>query len=182
MIFGRTVNLRAFEREDLVLQHKWYKRREIRGGMLESSMAKLQQEFERRAMDITQQYFIIETRDGEPVGVIFYSNYMPFYRRATIGTYIGDAENWGRGYGSEATYLILLYCFDMLNLHRVELQTAEDNTRAINACRKFGFKEEGVLRDYVYMDGKYVNMIQMSLLRDEFETSRKEYEKRYALV
>lgn len=89
-------------------------------------------------------------------------------RSAEYSIMIGDKNQWGEGYAHEASVLILRHAFYEMNLNRVFLTVREDNQRAIRLYNKIGFVREGVLRESVYKNGKYVNMIIMSLLKDEF--------------
>lgn len=89
-------------------------------------------------------------------------------RAAEYSIMIGAKDHWGKGYGNEASYLILKYAFEEVNLHRIYLTVREDNSKAINLYRKIGFKEEGILRESVFKNNKYVNMIFMSILKHEF--------------
>ena len=88
-------------------------------------------------------------------------------RRARL-TVVLKPECQGRGYGTEAVRLMLRYAFDYLNLERVALAVQADNPRAIRAYEKAGFVHEGRLRREVYRAGKYVDVLMMGILREEF--------------
>jgi RimJ/RimL family protein N-acetyltransferase len=90
-------------------------------------------------------------------------------RHAAFGILIGKKENWGKGYGTEATGLLIQYAFDTLNLNRVWLHVYEFNERGIRAYEKVGFRREGVLRQDCYREGRYWNTIVMGILREEWE-------------
>jgi len=53
-------------------------------------------------------------------------------------------------------------------LHRVFLSVREDNTAALGLYEKIGFIREGIMRDSIYKDGKYISLIIMSILEEEF--------------
>ena len=89
-------------------------------------------------------------------------------RRACFGLMIGDKSAWGKGYGSEATALILAHAFETLNLNRVWLNVYEYNHRAIHVYEKLGFRREGVLRQDHYREGRYWDTIAMAILRAEW--------------
>jgi RimJ/RimL family protein N-acetyltransferase len=93
-------------------------------------------------------------------------------RHAQFGIHIGDKNEWGKGYGSEATGLIVCYAFETVNLNRVWLHVYEDNRRGIRCYEKIGFQQEGVLRQDSYRDGRYRNTIVMGILRAEWEARR----------
>ncbi|WP_370541814.1 GNAT family N-acetyltransferase [Alicyclobacillus sp. SO9] len=76
----------------------------------------------------------------------------------------------GRGYGTEATAIMLEYGFGILNLHRIDLDVYSINERAIHVYEKVGFKREGVLRDAHYYNNTYYDTIIMSILEDEYRS------------
>ena len=67
-------------------------------------------------------------------------------RSATFGIVIGEQDCWGKGYGTEATRLLVAHGFDTLNLNRIGLNVFEFNPRGIRAYEKAGFVKEGLLR------------------------------------
>jgi RimJ/RimL family protein N-acetyltransferase len=75
---------------------------------------------------------------------------------------------FGKGWGSEATQLMLGYGFKSLGLHRIELEVYSFNPRAIHVYEKAGFKSEGIRRDALLWDGKYYDSIVMAILEDEY--------------
>jgi len=89
-------------------------------------------------------------------------------RHAMFGISIGVKEEWGRGYGTAATVLVLQHAFETLNLNRIWLHVYEDNDRGIKVYEKIGFQKEGVLRQDNYRDGRYWNTITMAMLREEW--------------
>lgn len=82
---------------------------------------------------------------------------------------IYDDKNFGKGYGSQATKLILKFGFETLNLHRIELEVYDFNPRAVHVYEKAGFVREGVRRDALLWNGKYQNAIFMGMLKSDFE-------------
>jgi RimJ/RimL family protein N-acetyltransferase len=90
-------------------------------------------------------------------------------RHAGFGIAIGDKEEWGKGYGTEATGLIVQHAFETLNLNRVWLHVYEHNERAIRVYMAVGFKKEGVLRQHDYREGRYWDTIIMAILREEWD-------------
>jgi len=90
-------------------------------------------------------------------------------RMATYYIGIADKTHWGRGYGSEATRLMVDYAFDTLNLNRIQLHVSSENKRAIKVYEKIGFKQEGTLREAMYHKGRYVDFDVMGILRSDWE-------------
>lgn len=85
---------------------------------------------------------------------------------------IGDAGDRGKGFGKEASGLALRFAFHELGLRRLSLDVIADNLPAIALYRGLGFREEGLVRERVYRDGRTTDLIYMGLLRREWEVSR----------
>lgn len=88
---------------------------------------------------------------------------------ATFGISIGNKDYWGKGYGSEATQLVLDYGFRFLNLYNIELMTASFNQRAQKAYLKAGFKVSGKRSGSILLGGQRYDDIYMECLASEFE-------------
>jgi RimJ/RimL family protein N-acetyltransferase len=93
-------------------------------------------------------------------------------RHANFGINIGVKEAWGQGYGTEATSLMVQYAFETLNLNRVRLLVYENNPRARRTYEKVGFKQEGVLRQDRFHEGRYWDTVTMAILRAEWDAMR----------
>jgi RimJ/RimL family protein N-acetyltransferase len=88
---------------------------------------------------------------------------------AWVGIGLGEREDWGKGYGTDAMRVILRYGFTELNLRRVSLDVFEYNPRAIRSYEKAGFVHEGQARKFLNRDGKRWDLIYMGILREEWE-------------
>lgn len=95
-------------------------------------------------------------------------------RNAFVGIFIGERENWGKGYGTDALNILLRYAFMELNLWRVSLGVFEYNPRAIRSYEKAGFQHEGRSRKNLNHEGKYWDIHFMGILRDEWLTRNQE--------
>ncbi len=114
--------------------------------------------------------FAIVLRDGDRMIGTTGLHEMDFRsRRATFGMLIGEPSEWGKGYGTETTRMVLDYGFGTLNLNRVELEVLEHNAAGLRAYEKAGFRREGVLRQHHYVNGAYVDTLVMGILRSEWK-------------
>ena len=95
-------------------------------------------------------------------------------RCATVGIVIGNKKNRGCGVGTEALALLCDYAFMQLGLHRVQLDVYSGNSRGIACYERAGFVKEGVKRRARYCGGVFMDVILMSVLREEWEARRKE--------
>ncbi|HEY2551389.1 MAG TPA: GNAT family protein [Streptosporangiaceae bacterium] len=73
-------------------------------------------------------------------------------------------EYFGRGYGTEATRLVVGYALDTAGLHRISLQVFDFNPRGQRVYEKCGFVREGVERDVLNWDGQRHDGIRMAIL------------------
>jgi UDP-4-amino-4,6-dideoxy-N-acetyl-beta-L-altrosamine N-acetyltransferase len=87
---------------------------------------------------------------------------------AEIQIRIGDTEKRGRGYGGLALKELLNFAFNSLNIHKVYLFVFHINDSAIHLYKKNGFCTDGILRQHSFINGKYLDLICMSLLYKEW--------------
>jgi RimJ/RimL family protein N-acetyltransferase len=113
--------------------------------------------------------FAIEA-DGQYIGHCLLYRIDDFARVCQLGIGIGDPAYQGRGYGREAITLLLRYAFDLRNLRRVGLSVNADNERALRAYRACGFVEEGRLREQAWVEGRYIDVVVMGILRAEWRS------------
>lgn len=178
MIEGKLINLRAPEMTDLDRNTRWINDREvtqflsIRYEMSRAAEEAWLRELVGKPLSYHLPFFAIETKDGDHIGNTNLFNVRPGYRSAELGIMIGAKAYWSKGYGSDALRTLLRFAFTEMNLNRVELFVYAHNDRARAAYRKSGFVEEGERRQGHYADGKYYGTVVMSVLRDEWKSSR----------
>jgi RimJ/RimL family protein N-acetyltransferase len=88
-------------------------------------------------------------------------------RNADFGVLIGDKRHWGRGVAYEAGMKLIHHGFYKLNLERIYCATAASNISMRNLAKKMGMVEEGCRRSHLFLDGKWVDMIEFGILRHE---------------
>jgi RimJ/RimL family protein N-acetyltransferase len=177
MLQGKRVILRGATREDLTRQ--WIFNNdvevELAGGgdpPMPQSLERLQAEFDGEAAKGGRDgaSFAIEV-DGLYIGGCALFHFDNTAQTCELGIGIGDKSYWGKGYGREAVQLLLDYAFRLRNMHKVWLTTHGANERAQRAYRACGFVEEGRLRDHVWHDGRYQDLVYMGILRREWQKS-----------
>jgi aminoglycoside 6'-N-acetyltransferase len=111
--------------------------------------------------------FVIE-RDGRVFGSIqAWEEDEPDYRSAGIDIFLAD-EAQGRGYGPDAIRVLAAWLFGARGHHRLTIDPAAANERAIRAYRKVGFRPIGVARQYERgRDGTWHDGLLMDLLPEE---------------
>ena len=91
----------------------------------------------------------------------------PHYKHADISCFIGEKGFWHRGNATEAIGLVCKYGFEQLSLHRIEAGAYACAVASWKALEKSGFKREGVLREQVILDDKYMDVYRYGLLIEE---------------
>ena len=93
-------------------------------------------------------------------------------RSASFRIALASEKLFGKGYGTEATRLIIEFGMQTLKLHRIELEVYDFNPRARHVYEKAGFVLEGIRRDVLLWEGKYQSAILMSILEGEYNEKK----------
>jgi RimJ/RimL family protein N-acetyltransferase len=114
--------------------------------------------------DDRADWAIIATDDDRHVGEAVLNQFDPDNASANFRIGIYGRHNRGRGYGTEATRLVVAYAFDVVGLHRISLEVYSFNPRAQHVYTKCGFQVEGRRRDALHWDGQWYDAIVMGIL------------------
>ena len=180
MIYGERIRLRAVEREDIPRFVNWLNDPEVIAGLLINLPLASWEEtrwFENLANHPTEER-PLALDVGQPDGTWTHIGNVGLHqieqtnRAAEFGIFIGDKSFWNNCYGTEATSLTLKHGFETLNLNRIYLYVFETNPGAIRAYEKAGFAHEGKLRQSIYRNGRYIDVLLMSILRSEWDAKK----------
>lgn len=108
------------------------------------------------------------TRSGEIVGWIGgWEKLDRDYRHAGVDLFVATAHQ-GQGFGAEAIRLVCRFLFEQRGHHRIVIDPAADNDRAIRTYQKVGFRRVGVMRRYERgADGRYHDGMLLDLLSED---------------
>ncbi len=115
-------------------------------------------------------FMIYERATMRPLGVTEVRHIDHVHGTAEYGISIGEKDCWGKGYGTEATRLMLDYAFRVLGLHNVMLTTYAYNQRAIGAYTRAGFREVGRRRECQRIGDRFYDDVYMDCLASEFHS------------
>ena len=173
MLKGEKVVLRPMRQEDIARQHEFNQDVELYGLDIDyphvSPLESAQAFYESRTKfkdDIAP--FAIEA-EGKYIGFCTLMHLRHRHGNHELGIVIGDREYWGRGYGRDAVNVMLDYGFRYLGSRRIDLTTLAKNARAIGCFLACGFVQEGRPRKVVWIEGEYVDLVNMSILREEWQ-------------
>ena len=163
--------IRPIKLDDAELVLEWRNQEAVRINMYNHqiiSLATHMKWFNSILQNESCHYFIYE-RNQIPLGVLAISDIDKNNQKASWAFYSGDIT--ARGIGSEMEQLALDYAFNTLNLNKLCCEVLEFNHSVINFHRKFGFQIEGIRRKDYYRDGKFYDIYQLALLKDEYKNS-----------
>lgn len=139
----------------------------------EFTLEQIKQHISRSKEDPSRHDFAIcLDQNNEMIGELSLNNIDEDNRTADYRISMNAIALTGKGFGTEATQLILRFVFEELKLNRLQLEVFSHNERGIKAYEKVGFKKEGVLRESLFYNGKYSDEIIMSIIKKEYEQSQ----------
>jgi RimJ/RimL family protein N-acetyltransferase len=119
-------------------------------------------------LPVRLNFLIVHNADNQPIGACGLIDINWNYRHAEIYISIGETQYWGQNLAVDANKLILDYAFKELNLHKVYALIFAENERSQKAAIKTGFKPEAVIKDQVFNDGKYQDLVMLSLFQEDY--------------
>jgi RimJ/RimL family protein N-acetyltransferase len=176
MIKGKRVLLRPVKKEDIPIQHKFhqnYKLAVLSASQPHVTPIESTEEWYQFCIKKSKEQILAIEIDGAYVGHCSIRDSESYPGNYWYGIEIGDPEQWGKGYGSEVTNLVVDFAFHYLGARRIGLGTNSANERAINCFKSGGFVEEGRIRKHFWVDGNYADYVYMGILREEWENSNK---------
>lgn len=169
MLKGKKVVLRAIESDDY--KRLWEFANDFEVELLSGgdpprpkSMTEVASFFERLSDDRSTYNFAIARIDAIDtiIGFCGLFNVAHSSRTCELGITIGSRENWNHHFGREAVGTLCDYGFRTLNLRKISLSVSANNERAIRSYEAANFIEEARLRQHIWENGTYVDLVMMS--------------------
>jgi ribosomal-protein-alanine N-acetyltransferase len=125
----------------------------------------------RQSLEVSPQWhgaFAVLLRvGGQFVGMINYHQRVPSHRRLAVG-WILARPWWRQGLAQEANRALLDHCFGCLDAHRIEAHIEPDNAASLRLAERLGFRREGLMRDWLFVDGTPRTALLYALLRSDW--------------
>lgn len=178
MLKGDKVILRPFKRD--YLDKYWEYQNDVELLLLSSAEGVVPMEYERLVARFEDHlksdrnhiaWFGIEVQGGKFIGQCLLHNFDYTAGTCELGVTIGDRDYFGQGYGRDVVSLLVKYAFRLRNMRKVWLTTNGTNLRAQRSFAKCGFVEEGRLRNHIWLDGRYDDLVYMAVHRDPLPDS-----------
>ncbi len=167
---GEKLSLEPATADDLPLFCAWFANLEVTRYLLLRFPPSLQMEeewFKRVAESQSMVYWVMKV-EGRTVGSSALHDVDWTNRHATTGTIIGEPEDWGKGYATEATRLRTAFAFNELNLERLETESYAENIGMHTALRRAGYREIGRRTHHQFSNGCWHDTVIFELLREEW--------------
>ncbi len=174
---GKVINLRGLAKEDYTIHlFNWANDPEfnhyLQTGLKPSTTHGMEKAYDRLIQSDSVVFTMV---DGvKPIGLIGLYNIDWQTRSTEYRIHIGETNYWGTSAAKEATDFILKYAFETLNLHKVWLGVNNEHERAKKFYIKMKFVTEGLLKDGIYKNGKYYDILRMSIIRQRVKKRMKE--------
>ena len=111
------------------------------------------------------QMILCSLTEDRPIGSVYIRDIDRVHNKAEYGIFIGEKDALGRGYGTRAAKLMIRYGFETLGLHKLMLRVLAENIPAIKSYEKAGFVREAYLKDEVFLDGQYKDVVYMAVIK-----------------
>jgi RimJ/RimL family protein N-acetyltransferase len=90
-------------------------------------------------------------------------------RSAELAIIIGEKDSWGKGIAKKVCNIMLYHGFQKLNLHRIWTGTAATNKGMNKVAINIGMKLEGKFIDAMFLEGKYINILEYGITEYDYE-------------
>ena len=173
---GETVRLRTHVPANRAAFQRWYADDEIakllRHDQEPLSAAQSRNYFDTLILPLSARglcYAIHEAATDRLIGTTALTDLTRDRRSALFRIVIGEKATWGRGYGTEATRLVVEEAFERHGLGQVRLEVFRHNARAMAAYRRVGFRVTGEHTEWVGRHRMELHVVQMALDRDDYD-------------
>jgi ribosomal-protein-alanine N-acetyltransferase len=109
------------------------------------------------------RWIIMRKTDQRPIGTCGFHKWDQAHQRAEIG-YDLAADCWGQGIMSEALRVAINSGFERMGLNRIDAIVYVGNLRSLALLQKMGFQQEGILREYYYLNDTFYDHMFLGLL------------------
>ena len=159
---GERLDIRAFNGKDKKLLQKWLEDEDGRQFLLSRTTAQAVK-IDDFVKDKSCILGIITLKEGEPIGAVAFCDHNTQQQRAEMRKMIGEPSKRRLGYAKEASELWIRYGAQTLGLKKIYLSTLNTNIRNIKLNEELGFQVEGILRNEVFFDNQYHDVLRMGM-------------------
>ncbi len=173
-IEGDRLYLRDLREEDASLEYlSWLNDEEIKKYLESPKVTELSQirDYIKKQRENPNSFFvgIFDKQTNQHIGNVKLEPINWEEKTAVFGTLIGNKNYWGKGYGQEATTVMVNYGFQQLGLKKITLGVIEYNTRAINCYKKVGFVVKEIKPQSLEHEGRKYDNVMMEITEKDIK-------------
>ena len=169
-----TVTLRDLELADMIRILGWRNLPEVASYMYtdhQISEAEHARWFAGAMTDETKRYWVIELH-GDAVGLANLYDIAASHKRCYWAFYLADDRVRGKGVGSFTERYVMRHVFEAMAFEKLCCEVLASNEAVVKMHQRYGFSIDGILRRHVIKAGQRVDVVTMSLLREEWASGR----------
>ncbi|PWW08344.1 hypothetical protein DFQ01_10165 [Paenibacillus cellulosilyticus] len=173
MIIG-DYRMRPLSEHDLKMVLDWRNAEHVRSKMFTDTIITWEEHeawFKRIAKLDHPAHFIFEYK-GRPIGYINYVDLNARDATGSSGLYLGEQDNLPVEAGLALEYFTIEYAFEKVGLRKLWGYVLAFNKRVIKLHGMFGYTKEGLLKEHVFKNGKYEDLVIMSLFYEDWKLKR----------
>jgi ribosomal-protein-alanine N-acetyltransferase len=114
-------------------------------------------------------FLLILKNTNETIGRSGYHNWYKDHHKAEIGYFLNKEELKRKGFMTEALKAIIDYGFNTMNLNRIEACISPKNIASQSLIKKYGFTQEGLLRQHYIRNDEIQDSLIFALLKEEYK-------------
>lgn len=164
------VVLRKMRAEDMEMVRKWRMKPEITRYMYTDPIITIEQQmawFEK--VSKSDDLYWIVVQNGQPVGLASLVEWDKKNNRITGGAYIAEKNSETFKLAIELQLNLLNYAFNVLKVNKVCGEVISENVGALRTLEMCGSVREGILREHIFKNGKYYDVVVQSTIKSDWE-------------
>ena len=131
----------------------------------------------KRANGTDFAFVIIDQLTKKIIGCTWFLDIEMSHKRLEIGSTWITPSHWRTSVNTNCRCLLLQYCFEELQLHRVQIKTGHENVRSQKAIERIGATKEGVLRNHmIRKEGMIRHTVIYSIIQEEWPQIKQHFE------
>lgn len=172
------LSLRKIRKEQLEMIMKWRIKPNITCNLYTDPVLTLEIQkkwFKKINNDSSLRYWIIHYEDT-PIGLLWLYGIDQVNKRCEWGYFIGEDDFRGRGLARTLECNIYDYVFNVMNLNKLHCEVFAFNEKVVSIHKKFGSDIEGVLKQHIYKQGKFFDIVCMGIIAEKWKNIKCNYQ------
>ncbi|PTV93027.1 hypothetical protein C8C76_1568 [Halanaerobium saccharolyticum] len=171
------IKLRKIKEDDLEMIMNWRMDPNITKYMYTDPDITLEEQkkwFKKVSNDDTCLYWVINA-DGEDIGLINLYEIDNKNQRCGWAYYIANLDYRGKGLAKSLELNLYKFVFETLKLNKLWCEVFSFNNKVVRLHKIYGSEVEGVLKEHIYKNGEFHDIVKMSILKEKWPEITKKY-------